>query len=95
MTTKHHLSDSPTGRFTAFYMAEAENITVYAPEARLWKYVMREDGGLAELREIIEAFRPIEVADIEWWMDRLETVEQSLDLCAYDIQKFGEVGVSG
>lgn len=91
---KHFLSDSPSGTFTAFYMSEAENVTLYARTARSWKFVLDDEVGLLQLREIVEAFPDATNADILWLIDTLESVETWLEVCPHDLRKFGEVGVS-
>jgi len=65
MTNKHHLSDSPTGRFTAFYYSDAENVTIYDATARLWKFVCDDAGTLDQLAEIaVNGPTPIDSGDL-------------------------------
>jgi len=93
--TKHHLTDSPSGRFTAFYMAGAENVTIYDRTAKMWQFVLDETGTLDQLDEIVNAggARVIQ-ADIVWLISTLQAVDDWLETCPHDLRKFGEVGVS-
>jgi len=92
--SKHHLTDSPSGLFTAFYMSEAENVTMYARTARMWKFVLDDEAGLPQLREILDAFPDASHADAIWLIDTLQSVETWLDTCPHDLRRYGEVGVS-
>jgi len=92
--SKHHLSDSPSGLFTAFYMETAENVTLYARTARMWKFVLDDEAGLPQLKEITEAFPDATHADQLWLIDTLMSVETWLEVCPHDLRRYGEVGVS-
>ena len=91
---KHHLTDSPSGAFTAFFMSEAENVTLFSSAARMWKFVLDDEAGLPQLREILEAFPDATHADMLWLIDTLQSVETWLEVCPHDLRRFGEVGVS-
>ena len=92
---KHHLGDSPTGLFTAFYMDEAENVTFFARPAKGWKFVADEDGTLNQFREIADLFtEEATAADLRWLADTLASVETWLDTCPHDLARYGEIGVS-
>ena len=92
--SKHHLTDSPSGLFKALYMEEAENVTLYATTARMWQFVLDDEAGLPQLREIVEAFPDATHADQLWLIDTLLSVETWLETCPHDLRRFGEVGVS-
>jgi len=97
MTNKHHLSDSPTGRFTAFYMGDDNdgNVTIYDATARMWKFVCDDAGTLDQLAEIaVNCPTPIDSGDLIWLIETLQSIETWLETCPYDLAKYGEVGIS-
>jgi len=92
--TKHLLTESPSGLFTAYYMSTAENVTMYARTAKMWKFVLDDEAGLPQLKEIAEAFPDATHADFIWLIDTLESVETWLEVCPHDLRRYGETGVS-
>ena len=95
MTNKHHLSDSPSGRFTAFYYSDAENVTIYDATARLWKFVCDEAGTLDQLAEIaVDAQTPLKSDDLIWLIETLQSIETWLEHCPHDLATYGEVAVT-
>ena len=92
--SKHHLGDSPSGLWTAFYMSDAENVTLYARGARMWKFVLDADASLGDFKEIAAPFADATRDDLLWLADTLQSVETWLETCPHDLARFGEVGVS-
>jgi len=92
--SKHLLSTSPNGRFTAFYMSEAENVTIYDATAKMWKYVLDETGTLDQLQEIVEGPTTPNVDEFLWLITTLQSVDDWIETCPHDLHRFGEVGVS-
>jgi len=91
---KHHLTESPSGILSASYLSDAENVTLYSPTARMWKFVLDDEAGLPQLREIVDAFPDATHADILWLIDTLQSVETWLEVCPHDLRRYGEIGVS-
>ena len=96
MSNKHHLSDSPTGRFSAFFMGEDGNVTILDNTARSWSFVLDENGTIDQLAEITD--RPdrsdIDADDIRWLIHIFQSVETWLDHAPHDIARYGGVGVT-
>mgnify|MGYP000092827537 CR=1 FL=1 len=93
MTNKHHLGDSPTGRYTAFYYSDAENVTLYDATARMWKYMLDDTGTLDQLHEIVAGQQP-DSADMMWLIETLMSVETWLEHAPHDLATYGEIGVT-
>ena len=93
MSSKHLIGHSPSKRYSAYFMADAENVTIYDDNARLWKYVLDEAGTLEQLHEIVDGQQPAS-ADMMWLIEMLMSIDTWLEHAPHDLARHGEIGVT-
>lgn len=81
------LTRSPTGLFSAFWMTEADNVTIRAPRAPMWKFILdpAEDPGLDAWREIVQAFPDAGGQDLRWLAETIASVEHWSETMPYEL----------
>ena len=75
-------------------MAEAENVTLYAKGAKMWKFVIDGEGTLDHFDEISAPFGEATIADYKWLIETLQSVETWLEHCPHDLARYGAVNVT-
>jgi len=92
---RHRLHGSPSGRFSAYYMSEAENVTIFDSEAKMWKFVLEEDATVEQLSELVGTNPDtISCADVLWMIDTVMSIDTWLEVCPHDLERYGQTGVS-
>lgn len=94
MANKHHLTNSPNETLTAFYLSDAQHVVIYAHSAPMWRFVLESNGGIPELREVLESHPNLTVSDVLWLMDTMNNIDTWVEICPQDLSRYGQVGIS-
>jgi len=89
--SKHHWSDC--GRFTAHFHDD-KDVIVVTSSARMWRFVLDAETGVAELAELVDTFDDMTAEELRWMVNLVASVETIIEHAPHDLQRYGEIGVT-
>ena len=84
------VAQSPTKRYSAYYIPDDQQVRLYDTNQRPWKYVLNQAGTLEDLHEIVNGQQP-NSADLMWLIKFLRLLDVALEMAAGEMENYGDI----